>query len=207
MNLVTFYDTETTGLPEWKNPSGDEKQPHLVQLTAIQCNEDTEEILQRIDLVIKSEGWESHEKALEVHGITKEFSIEVGINEVDAVFMLLRLCENSTRVSHNRTFDQRIIRIALKRYCGQETIDKWAGKDDHKCSMLMAKPIMELKPKGKFGYKNPNLAEALKHFTGETLENAHSSIADTEACMKIYFAMKRLEAQKKQDLIDNDLPW
>ena len=29
MNLVCAYDTETTGLPDWKNPSDSHHQPHL----------------------------------------------------------------------------------------------------------------------------------------------------------------------------------
>jgi DNA polymerase-3 subunit epsilon len=198
MNKITFYDTETTGLPEWKIPSGDEKQPHLVSLTAIQCDADTEKIIQRIDLIVKSEGWESQEKAFDAHGITKEHSIEVGLPEPLATRMLLELCRDSIRVSHNRTFDQRMIRIALKRYFDDIAIDQWAEKEDHKCTMLMAKPIMELPPYGRYGWKNPNLAEAYKFFTGKELQNAHSSSADTEACMEIYFAMQKYEKPEKK---------
>ena len=187
MNKVTFYDTETTGLPDWKTPSGRENQPHLVQITAIQCNEDTEEILQRIDLIIKPIGWDIPQVVVDIHGIDKEKALDCGVWEPAAVGMLLELCNDSIRVAHNRTFDQRIIRIALKRYEDNETIDKWAEKDDHLCTMLSGKDAMGVK-------KWPNLKEALKFFTGKELINAHSSIADTEACMEIYFAMKKADA-------------
>ena len=202
MNKITFYDTETTGLPNWKIPSDDESQPHLVSLTAIQCNADTEEIIQRVDLIVKSEGWEREEKAFEAHQITKEYSIEVGVQEITAVTALLELCLGSVRVAHNRTFDQRIIRIALKRYIdhfGYELLDNWAEKDDHECTMLAAKPIMELPPYGRWGWKNPKLEEAYKFFCGKELgENAHSSIFDTQACMEIYFAMKKYKAEREE---------
>jgi DNA polymerase-3 subunit epsilon len=184
MKKITFYDTETTDMPNWKIPSGDESQPHLVSLCAIQCNEETEEIIQRVDLIIKSEGWESKPEAFETHGITKEFSIEVGVSESSAVAFLLDLCSESIRVSHNRTFDQRIIRIALKRYFDQQSIDQWASKDDHLCTMLSGKDAMGVK-------KWPSLSESYKYFTGEDLKGGHNATIDAKACMKIYFAMKK----------------
>lgn len=208
MNKITFYDTETTGLPEWKIPSGDKKQPHLVSLTAIQCNANTEEILQRIDLIVRPNGWEIPQEVVDIHGITTEKAKDCGVYEPAAAGMLLELCRDSVRVSHNRTFDQRIIRIALKRYQDNETIEKWAEKEDHKCTMLMSKPIMELPPRGKWGWKNPKLEEAYKYFTGKTLENAHSSSADTGACMEIYFAMTREkpEETKSEEPVENPCP-
>ena len=42
------------------------------------------------------------------------------------------------------------------------------------------------KTKGKF--KNPKLQEAYEHFFGEQFDNAHSAMADTKACMKVYWA-------------------
>lgn len=190
MEKITFYDTETTGLPDWKTPSGGENQPHLVQLTAIQCDAETEEILQRIDLIIRPDGWEIPQVVVDIHGITTEKAMDCGIPEPLVVRTLTELCRDSLRVAHNRTFDQRIIRIALKRYFDDGLIEQWAEKDDHKCTMLMSKPIMEMKPKGKWGWKNPKLVEAYKFFTGKDLgDKAHSSIFDTQACMEVYFAM------------------
>lgn len=37
MSLVYFFDTETTGLPQFKLPSNDPSQPHLVDLAAEGC--------------------------------------------------------------------------------------------------------------------------------------------------------------------------
>jgi len=38
-------------------------------------------------------------------------------------------------------------------------------------------------------FKQPSVAEALLHFTGEELVGGHRARPDTEACARIYFAM------------------
>jgi hypothetical protein len=81
-----------------------------------------------------------------------------------------------------------MIRIALKRYMDDEIIEKWAKKEDHICTMLSGKDAMQQK-------KWPTLSESLKFFCDKELQNAHSSTADTEACMEIYFAMKKSGAK------------
>lgn len=186
-NLIFSYDTETTGLPDWKSPSGSENQPHIVQLGGVLCDSETKEIVKTLNVIIKPEGWVIPEETIEVHGITNEHALEVGISEKDAIQQLLDMCEGAERVAFNRTFDQRIIRIGLKRYFDEEAQDKWAEKDDHHCSMLMAKPIMRLLPKGRYGYKNPKLADAYKFFTGEELEGAHDALVDAKASLQVYF--------------------
>lgn len=186
IKTVLFYDTETTGLPNWKKPSGDESQPHLVQLGAILCNEETQEIISSIDLIVKADEWEIPEEVAKIHGITTEISHAHGIEEGFATVLMHMLnSENTTRVAYNKTFDQRIIRIAMKRYCAEEVIENWAKKEDHECAMRMAQKVI--------GGKNPKLAVAYEHFTGKKLENAHTAIADAKACMEVYFAIKNAE--------------
>jgi len=204
---VVVYDTETTDLPDWKNKSDGENQPHLVSLTAIRCNKETGEEIQRISLIVASEGWESTEKAFERHRITKEYSQKVGLPEAFIVQTFLDLCRGCSTVAQNWYFDYRMIRIQLKRYgFSQDVIDGWKDKT-HECTMKMAKPIMELPPFNKrWGWKNPNLTEAYKYFTGKDLgEEAHNSRFDAEACREIYFAIRKLEKKSVVDAEFDDL--
>lgn len=191
---MLFYDTETTGLPDWKVPSDSEHQPHLVQLGAILADADTQRVISSLDLIVKPDGWEMPQEVTDIHGITTEYAQAVGVDESLAVSLLLDIWKGCLRVAHNRTFDQRIIRIATKRYCSEEAIDEWADKDSHDCTMLMAKPIMQLLPKGRYGFKSPKLGEAYTHFTGKPLENAHSAMADARACMAVYWALQQQAA-------------
>ena len=43
-------------------------------------------------------------------------------------------------------------------------------------------------------YKPPNLAEALKFFTGDDHVGAHRAMADAEACARVFFALRQREA-------------
>jgi len=196
MSNIIFHDTETTGLPNWKIPSDDESQPHMVQLGAIVADSETRKVIDRLDVIIKPDEWEISQEMTDIHGISQEQAMAEGIPERDAVNMFLKLwgielVNPALRVAHNRTFDQRIIRIALKRYeYGQEILDKWAGKEDYFCTMLKSKPIMEMLPKNRYGFKNPKLEEAYEFFTGKKLENAHTAMADSEACMEIYWGLE-----------------
>jgi len=192
MNLVCAYDTETTGLPDWKNPSDSHHQPHLVQLAAILADEDTGKVISTLDLIIQPDGWDIPQEVADIHGITNEIANEVGVNEMMAVALFLQMVGSAKRLAHNRTFDQRIIRIATKRYFPENVQEKWAEKENHDCTMIMAKPIMQMEPKGRYGYKSPKLSEAYQHFMGKELQDAHSAIADARACLDIYFAMKGL---------------
>lgn len=188
MNIL-FYDTETTGLPDWKSPSESDSQPHIVQLAAILADSDTREVIDHLNLIVRPDGWVIPDETIAVHGITNEMAAEQGVSEVEALEAFLNLWGGCLRVAHNKTFDQRIIRIATKRYCDEEAIEAWANKDNHECTMSMSKPILKLGTRGRYGYKAPKLSEAYEHFTGSPLEGAHNAMIDAEACMEIYWAM------------------
>jgi len=80
-NILFFTDAETTGLPIWKEPSEDERQPHIVQLAGLLVNEDTQRVIQSIDVIIKPDGWVIPSEAIEIHGITNHLAENVGIPE------------------------------------------------------------------------------------------------------------------------------
>lgn len=193
MKTIIFYDTETTGLPDWKSPSDSENQPHLVQLAAILCDAETREIIHAMDVVIKPNGWLISKEVSDIHGITQEIAESIGIDETEALKRFVAMCEGAERVAHNRTFDQRIIRIAMKRYGYSDAeLEAWAASENHHCTMLITKPIMQMEPKGRYGFKSPKLSEAYKHFTGKELDSAHNAMNDALGCMDVYWSVQDL---------------
>lgn len=186
--LLLGYDVETTGLPVWKEPSDSVNQPHLVQLGAVLVDAITQKVIASMDVIIKPDGWVIPDDVAALHGITTEIALEVGIPEKLALEMFLAMRGEAERVAFNKTFDQRIIRIAAKRFLDEAAQEKWAIKEDHHCAMQMARKDM--------GGKQPNLADAYKHYTGKDLVDAHSAMADTKACMDVYFGvLKSLSSQ------------
>lgn len=67
-----FFDTETTGLPLFKEPSEHPGQPHIVQLGACLVDLDSREVLSTLDVMIKPDGWLIPDKVDAIHGITTE---------------------------------------------------------------------------------------------------------------------------------------
>ena len=191
MEIVLPYDSETTGLPLWKEPSEHPDQPHLVQLAALLVSADTREIKDTMDIIVKPNGWVIPAEVTAIHGISTERAMDEGIPEEEALVMFLDMHKKATlRIGHNQSFDARIIRIAMKRY-GYPDDDNDAWKEaPAECTGLLAKPIMQMLPKNRWGYKMPKLVEAYRHFIGEDLEDAHSALADTAACNAVYWAIQ-----------------
>jgi DNA polymerase-3 subunit epsilon len=189
MTFAIVFDTETTGIPDFKAPSESEHQPHIVQLAALLVNLESRKVVQQMDVIVKPDGWTIPQECSDIHGITNEMAGDLGVPEKMAVEMFLELWRSRLRIAHNTTFDNRIIRIATKRFFSEDVIEAW-HTGPYECTGLLTKPIMEMPPKGRYEYKMPKLEEAYRHFVGEQLQNAHSALADAKACMEIYFAVK-----------------
>lgn len=204
MTIALFFDTETTGLPLFKEPSEHPDQPHIVQLAALLVDLNTRREIASMDVIVKPKGWTIPAEVSAIHGITQELAMDVGIPEETAVEMLLSLWAQRTRVAHNEPFDARIFRIACMRHA-PEFADPWkAGKAE--CTQQLSTPILKLPPTEKMkaaGFnknKSANLGEAYEFFTGRKLENAHSAMADTRACLDVYLAIKDGKPEAKAAL-------
>ena len=206
MNLAIFYDTETTGLPDFKAPSDSEQQPHIVQLAAAMVDLDARKMVQSFDLIIRPDDWHIPREVSDIHGITYELAMDVGVSEEEALNTFLAMIETPEskqlapvfhkRIAHNCSFDDRIMRIAFKRYIDDEDFPDLFKKSESFCTMKAATNIVQcpptarMKAAGRFHYKNPNLGECVEHFFGRTLEGAHNAMVDVQACIDVYFAIQ-----------------
>lgn len=202
IRLGLFFDTETSGLPLFSEPSEDPRQPHIVQLAACLVNLDTREELDSMDVIIRPDGWVIPDEVVAIHGITTEHALAEGIPEAEALDRFLGMWGGQLRIAHNETFDARIVRIAIKRLKADDALaDEWkAGRAE--CTQKLSTPICKLPPTAKMiaarrnHFKSANLGEAYKHFTGLELEGAHDAMVDVRGCMAVYFAIQDLQAEK-----------
>ena len=196
MKLALFYDTETQGLPNFKEPSEHPSQPHIVQLAACLVDIDTQNTIASMDVIVRPDGWVIPAEVTAIHGITTEHAMDVGVSETAALDMFLQLWSGRLRIGHNQSFDARIIRIAQMRHgFSQESQESWHG-GQAQCTQILATPIVKAPPTekmlavGRKHFKSANLGEAYQHFMGKSLEKAHSAMADVQGCMAVYFAIQ-----------------
>lgn len=192
-----FYDTETTGLPLYSTPSDDPRQPHLAALAAVLIHLKTRQVVEAIDVLVKPDGWTIPDEVIAIHGITNERAAAEGIPEAEAVDRLIALWRRADgKIGHNEAFDRRIIRIALKRYRGEDLADAWY-ESPFNDTCFLATDIMALEATDRMKAtgrgnkpKKPKLSEAVLFFTGRPLEGAHNAMNDVNGCIDVFFAIR-----------------
>lgn len=192
-----IYDTETTGLPIWGNPSEGDDQPHLTDLCGILFSKEGE-VIDSMEALIKPDGWVIPQDVEELTGLSTDFITINGMPEREALALFGRLNKQAdVRVAHNVTFDERIMRIGISRYFGKAVADRFKEKPLY-CTANSTKNIVKCPPTEKMlnsrfknTFKTPNMQEALSFFCpGEVIGQAHRARPDAEACAKVFFAMQ-----------------
>ncbi|KKJ05655.1 3'-5' exonuclease [Burkholderia gladioli] len=197
MKPILFYDTETNGLPLWREPSDHPGQPHITQLAAELIDADTGRTLASMDMMVQPDSWDIPAELEALTGITNDIAMRFGhpISLVLNVFMAM-WCDAELRVAHNETFDQRLVRIEAVRVLGAEHgfHEDWKAGPTF-CTQTNSTKILDLPPTAKMiaaGFnkpKSPNLGEAYEFFTGKKLEGAHNAAVDLAACKAVYFGI------------------
>lgn len=189
--IILIYDTETTGLPNFKLPADDPSQPRMCSIAALVCDPNGV-VRNGFATLIRPDGWVIAPEATEIHGHTTEECARFGIPALDALAVLSRWYEMADRrVAHHIAFDNKIMRGELRRAGLPDHYDK--AKDY--CTMHNSRSLCRLPPTGKMmgagrkTFKSPSLAEAYEHFFGQPIKNPHTALGDVNACRAIYFAI------------------
>ena len=179
-----LFDTETTGLWNFKLPHGHSAQPEIVQLAILMIEKQEDDWVERcaVNLLLKPVK-DSEEKALETHGKTKEMLEKFGVPRRLALSMFHHMVANSDLlVAHNLDFDLKMI---LNAYHLEGIEPKNIPKGF--CTMQATTDLCKLPGKRAGSYKWPKLIEAYKILVDpEGFDGAHDALADVRACATLF---------------------
>lgn len=178
MKLLIF-DTETTGLPKSsKTPAIIERNnwPHLVSISWVILDIDTNLIIKQRDYLIRPESWVIPQESTNIHGITDVAARLKGVSlrSVMTEFMAEQ-CDRL--VAHNLNFDRNVVINAIQWDLGIPFTGFQVSRFD--CTMQSSRDLCRLP--GAYGYKLPKLSELFEFiFKRKPNEkNLHGSLYDT----------------------------
>lgn len=189
--MELFFDTETTGLPLFKEPATHPGQPDIIQLAAVLS--DAEKIYARFSCIIDptdfNENWTIHPKAAEAHGISEELVRTVGLKADPTLFFFLSMVARAdVLVCHNTDFDKKLICAMLAKGEYSAANYNMIDQGNYYCTMKNGTALCKLP--GRFGnYKWPKLQELHLFLFGEAFEDAHDALADVMATRRCYYEL------------------
>jgi DNA polymerase-3 subunit epsilon len=187
--MILAFDTETTGLPEWKLPSDDPSQPHVIQFAGILLDGQGNEVDVLSTLVKPRRDATMHPLAYEAHGISLQQAYDEGIEATALLdWFMDAIGKVGLIIGHNVQFDVRLMRILSARWRGV----KWDNPHPLFCTMKRSTALVNLPPTakmiavGRTNPKPPKLSEAYEHFFGDALEGAHDALVDVRASVRVF---------------------
>ena len=197
MSAIILWDTETSSLPERSLSFDDPRQPHMMQLAAIQLDGETlEETASFCVLVKPTEKYKVDPMAFKAHGISWERADALGVPLHAALVLFANLRHTAGEaVAHNISFDRTITEIAFARL-GKQPSKGWPPKMT--CTCEGSADLVALPPTARMlkagidkKYKTPNLTELHEFLFGEGFEGAHDALADVRACARCFVDMRK----------------
>jgi len=196
---VLVFDTETTGLLNFKKPNSHASQPVVIQLGATLFHRQEDRTYKRVGALytlLEDQGVQIGLKAHEVHGITAKMCASYGMSPDNALWSFLDMCFVADMVvAHNLSFDIRtVLCTAARAGCGFTENDLFP-KEKQFCTMLKSTNIVKA-AKANGGIKWPSLEECTQFFFNESLgDDAHDADVDVDGCARVFFELlRRMEA-------------
>ncbi len=184
-----FFDSETTGVPkDWKAPiTNFDNWPRIIQLAWLVYDCKGNQISKN-EYIIKPNGFEIPLASSNIHGISTQYALEVGVSIDEVLLKFEKHCEQSKYlIAHNINFDAKVTGSEFLRILSRNPISNL----EHLCTMESSTNFCKIH--GNFGYKWPKLSELHIKLFGVDFEGAHNALADIEATAKCFWEMRRLK--------------
>ena len=176
-----LFDTETSGLPNFRAPADDPSQPRLASICMIRTSMNAADTLEMREHLIKPDGWKMDPQAAAVNGLTDELLEAEGVPVKEALdYYEEQIRAGYVVVAYHAQFDCKVMRGEFRR----------AGRDDlfdrtrNICAMRSTNGLDVKKASGKGGF--PKLSDTYRRLFGEEIPGAHGSYADTIALQRVF---------------------
>ena len=180
------FDTETSGLPNYRAPADDPSQPRLAHFYMILTDENLEPV-DSIDMFVRPDGWAMDPGATAINGLTTDHLMEVGVPVKDVLDRYAGLIDEGYEFfAYGAQFDAKIMRGEMRRI----GMDDRFTQTRNTCLMRACQGIV-IRPDGKKSW--PKLEHACAHFEIENPE-AHSGEGDAIAALLIAQRLKAMNA-------------
>lgn len=194
MTLALVFDTETTGLwnfkdPNIKNDVTASQHPNLVQLAYRLIDLTSSKVIETVSSLVYPDYYTSiPAEASKTHGITYEDALKHGMDPMTLCELFKTNYESAdVIIAHNLDYDIRI----MKRFAWQNDSD--LIKKPFFCTMKATTNLCQID--GPYGFKWPSLTELHQHLFSVPFEGAHDALNDVlalERCVKELFKRKLL---------------
>ena len=182
-----IFDTETAGLPLYRNAPVDDTRawPRLVQIAWLLCD-DGGHIIRQECFVVRPDGFTIPPDAVRVHGITTEAAVRSGVPLRVALEAFRQgAAGSSTVVAHNVAFDGGVVAAE----CARSGVENPLSGIPSICTMEASVNACGIRRPG--GLKWPTLTELHRTLFGSVYPGAHDARNDAAACARCFFELKR----------------
>jgi DNA polymerase III epsilon subunit-like protein len=179
---VLIFDTETTGLPTQRvgAKTGPNIWPHIVSISWMVLDSDTNKTLAQKSYIIKPGGWVIPEESTAIHGIMHRYAERYGADLAGVMDDFLAV-NHDILVAHNLAFDENVILNAVMWDLGRRDFQGFTKP--RFCTMTISRDMCRLPyPSGYPGNKPPKLSELYEHVFRKkpTKSRLHGSFYDTK---------------------------
>jgi DNA polymerase III epsilon subunit-like protein len=207
--LILVFDTETTGLPKYKELSIKTIKlwPHIVQFSYVLYDSDENKLTKMRDWIIKlPKNIEISKESTEIHGITNEISQKNGYNIQEIMPEIFRDFNQADQiVGHNLNFDLNmlkceILRILINHKNNPVILNEFDeyhqilnSTKKFYCTMqetIEYCNIISVDRNGMEFQKYPRLSELYQKMFKENPKNLHNSLNDVVVCLRCFMKWK-----------------
>lgn len=185
------FDTESTGIPLWKERSHHPDQPLPVQVAWASFTTDEPKEITRFDELVKyDEAPKMDPGALDIHKIETARSQAEGMHISTVIERFIwHLGAVDLLIAHSFNFDRRIMASAGHRG-GRPDLGDMLKDKLHYCTMMSTTKLCQIpQTNGRGGYKWPKLEEALDALGLDPITIAHDAAGDVDGCLRLFLKL------------------